>query len=295
MRLGFIGCVESSKIALETVLGIEGVDVCAVVTRAQSKVNADFFDLSDICKEKKIPFHYETPRERAASVNFFKKYDLDVIYCIGWSYLLGGDLLSLTQHGVIGFHPAKLPQNRGRHPIIWALALGLDATASTFFKMDKGADSGPILSQQDIFISPNDDAKSLYEKIMTVSKAQIASFTTDLINGEAVYQEQDHSKATYWRKRSRKDGNIDFRMSADAIHNLVRSLAPPYPCAEFMLNDQHIKVLRSEPLKGGQERNVEPGKVLGKHKDRVLVKVAGSDAIWLEGMGFKDIQVGQYL
>lgn len=35
--------------------------------------------------------------------------------------------------GVLGYHPAKLPQNRGRHPLIWALALGLKKSASTFF------------------------------------------------------------------------------------------------------------------------------------------------------------------
>ena len=28
--------------------------------------------------------------------------------------------------GVVGFHPALLPNNRGRHPLIWAKALGLD-------------------------------------------------------------------------------------------------------------------------------------------------------------------------
>ena len=30
--------------------------------------------------------------------------------------------------GVIGYHPAELPKNRGRHPLIWALVLGLKKT-----------------------------------------------------------------------------------------------------------------------------------------------------------------------
>ena len=49
---------------------------------------------------------------------------------------------------VIGFHLAAMPANRGRHPIIWALVLGLQETASTFFFMDEGADSGDIISQE---------------------------------------------------------------------------------------------------------------------------------------------------
>lgn len=47
---------------------------------------------------------------------------------------------------LIGFHPANLPQNRGRHPIIWALFLSLQETASTFFMMDEDTDSGDIIS-----------------------------------------------------------------------------------------------------------------------------------------------------
>ena len=49
--------------------------------------------------------------------------------------------------GVVGYHPAKLPQNRGRHPIIWSLALGLKHSASTFFFIQNGVDNGDIISQ----------------------------------------------------------------------------------------------------------------------------------------------------
>ena len=41
---------------------------------------------------------------------------------------------------------------------IWALVLGLNKTASTFFFMDEGVDSGDILSQKPLNISENDDA-----------------------------------------------------------------------------------------------------------------------------------------
>ena len=50
--------------------------------------------------------------------------------------------------GILGYHPSLLPFNRGRHPIIWALALGLKETGSTFFFMDENADTGDIVSQK---------------------------------------------------------------------------------------------------------------------------------------------------
>ena len=84
-------------------------------------------------------------------------------------------ILSKSPIGVIGFHPAALPANRGRHPIIWSLALGLKSTASTFFFMDKNVDSGDILSQASIKISDSDDARSLYDKVTKTALSQIES------------------------------------------------------------------------------------------------------------------------
>ncbi len=295
MRVGFIGCVESSRAALQTLLGVKGLTVSAIVTREKSAVNADFCDLTDLCKAHGIPYHLENPKERGASVNFLKAFELDIIYCIGWSYLLDKQMLDLPKQGVIGFHPAYLPSNRGRHPIIWALALGLEETASTFFLMDEGADSGPVVSQTPISIDDSDDATSLYRKILEASQLQLTKLASDLVNGTATFTEQDESKATYWRKRSRSDGMIDFRMTASSIHNLVRALAPPYPGAEFIFNNKHIVVQKSCIAPDEYPMNIEPGKVLSKKGEDLLVKTAGSNAVWLLGLEVNDIVTGDYL
>ncbi|NOU51777.1 formyl transferase [Pseudoalteromonas sp. JBTF-M23] len=295
MRVGFIGCVHSSRMALETLLSIEGIEVCAVVTKKNSAVNADFCDLSSVCGDRNIPFHYEDSKNKTASKAFLSNFDLDIIYCVGWSYLLDEELLAMPKQGIIGFHPAKLPQNRGRHPIIWALALGLSETASTFFKMDSGADSGPIISQEPIKIDMDENAQSLYDKILHTAQQQIKDFTKSLLEGSAVFAEQDQQSATYWRKRSRKDGLIDFRMSAESIHNLVRALAPPYPCAEFLCKENLVQVRRSEILQQTVPANIEPGKVLEKRGNSILVKAAGTQAIWLHDAVLENIDVGDYL
>ncbi|XEI34057.1 hypothetical protein NMD14_06540 [Aeromonas veronii] len=295
MKVGFIGCVDSSRAALKTLLGVDGLTVSAVVTREQSTVNADFCDLTDLCYVNEIPVHFENPKARAASVKFLESFELDVIFCIGWSYLLDDSVLALPRIGVIGFHPASLPRNRGRHPIIWALALGLEETASTFFLMDAGADSGPIANQVTISIEPDDNATSLYEKILGVSKIQLAKICEDLVNGMVTFEEQDHSQATYWRKRNRKDGMIDFRMNAEQIHNLVRALAPPYPGAELIFGQKSIVVQKSRIASVSYPLNIEPGKVLDKACDALLVKTAGTEAIWLFDIECGDIAIGDYL
>lgn len=62
---------------------------------------------------------------------------------------------------MVVYHPAKLPENRERCPLIWAISLGLEKSASTFFFMDKSADTGDILSQVDFDICYQDYACSI--------------------------------------------------------------------------------------------------------------------------------------
>ncbi|WP_027361960.1 formyltransferase family protein [Halodesulfovibrio aestuarii] len=283
MRIGFIGCVESSLFFLKKLLPLrsEGIELTAVVTKEASSFNSDYADLVPLCMENNIPVHFEKSGGQRESFDFFKQYCVDVVYCFGWSFLLKEEMLSLGRFGAYGFHPAKLPMNRGRHPLIWALALGLTETASTFFKMDCGADSGPIISQESIRIQFEDDARSLYNKVLTKASCQLVDFTRRLADGSATLIEQDESKATYWRKRSVKDGQIDWRMSATDIYNLVRALSTPYPGAEFVYQDKKIVVFNSRISKRNFPQSTEPGRVIAVQKNDVLIKTAGTGAIWL--------------
>ncbi len=295
LRVGFIGCVTSSKVILEALVNVPDVEICGVITKEASKFNADFFNLSRLCVEHNIPYIYERSDARDKSVVFFRSLKLDVIYCFGWSYLLDSSMLSICKLGVIGFHPAALPLNRGRHPIIWAIALGLEETASTFFQMDEGADSGPILSQVKIEIEKSDTSKTLYDRIMFEAIKQVKEFTAQLAKGSYELQPQDSTRATSWRKRSVKDGMIDWRMTANGVYDLVRALSPPYPCAEFHFQDQVFKVPKCRLVDMRYPKNLEPGLVLQKGADHLVVKVWGDEAVWVEGFETNSIVQGDYL
>lgn len=294
MRLAFIGCVHFSAAALDALLRHADVELVGVVTRNQSAFNADFQDLQPLAQRAGCPVFASDGTDQAAMTAWLRELHPDVIYCLGWSQLLSAELLTLPPLGVVGYHPAALPQNRGRHPIIWALALGLEQTASTFFLMDEGADSGAILSQQPVPISATEDAASLYHKLIDTALPQLRDLTTALAAGKARPIPQDHTRANYWRKRSAADGRIDWRMPASGIHNLVRALTRPYPGAHCEYQGQPVKVWRTQPL-AAADANLEPGKVLRVHGGRIRVK-CGDAAVELLEHGFDPLPAeGSYL
>ncbi|MCG8684476.1 MAG: hypothetical protein MI892_06350 [Desulfobacterales bacterium] len=271
MRIIYIGIVDFSYHCLEEVLKNQG-DVVGVVTSKNNKTNSDYKDLTPLLRQKNIPAHYCKNVNDSETIQWIKDKNPDIIFCWGWSQLIKAKLLSLAPMGVVGVHPALLPKNRGRHPLIWALVLGLKESGLTFFFMDEGADSGPILSQATFEINKKDTAKTLYGKIKELATIQIAKFLPQLISGDFHPDVQDSSKANYWRKRSKKDGIIDWRMTESAILNLIRALTKPYPGAKFSYKDQTFTVWAAHRYGRESISNIEPGKIILASDKTLVVK-----------------------
>ena len=298
LKIAFIGCVNFSRALLETLLTIPDAEVCGVVTCQQSSINADFFDLTEIADKNGIPVFHVFSNGQDEIAAWIKELGVDICFCFGWSYLLKSPVLTAAPLGVVGYHPTLLPRNRGRHPIIWSLALGLRETGSTFFMMDAGADSGPILSQERVAINATDDAACLYAKLTRIASHQLDMLVAGLIDGSAVGMPQDPSQATFWRKRTMADGRIDWRMTAESIQNLVRALAFPYSGAHVDFRGTVVKVWK---VRHGDlcPENLEPGYVIGRSGADIHVK-CGTGSLVIERHDFDQalgapLKQGDYL
>ena len=270
-KILFIGTVEFSYKALSTLIKNK-FEIVGILSKKESNFNSDYYDLTPLAEDNNIPIIYRTKDNKDEIISFIKSLNPDIIYCFGWSHILTKSILSIPKYGVIGFHPAELPNNRGRHPIIWALFLGLKQTASTFFIMDEGADTGDIISQEKIKII-DDNAFTLYNKIINVALKQIVSFTIELETKEVFLNKikQDKTQGNSWRKRTKQDGKIDFRMTSNAILNLVNALSSPYVGAHVEFQNQDVKIWNVRDEKSNLS-NFEPGKVLEIIGNDIIVK-----------------------
>lgn len=292
LRSIVLGTVDFTASVLQKLVAI-GQAPMAVLTRLTPGRHSDFFDLEPYCLEHNIPLLKNDRANSPEALAWMKGFDPDIIFCSGWSEILKKSFLELPKIGVVGYHPALIPENRGRHPIIWALVLGLKETGSTFFMMDEGADTGDILSQERIPVSLKDDADSLYSKIKVTACRQLEILVPLLESGEFLRLAQDHSKANFWRTRTAIDGKIDFRMSGMSVYNLVRALTRPYPGAHIEKKGLEAKVWKvSLPLEA--PANIEPGKVIEADGNRILIK-CGDSAVYLEDHEIYPIpKVGDY-
>ena len=293
MKILFIGAVEFSYKSLEKLIELNA-EIVGVCTKKVSNFNSDFADLTPLCNKVNIPLRYVDDVNSIESIEWIKGLKPDIIFCFGWSNLIKKELLNLPKMGIVGYHPALLPKNRGRHPIIWALALGLKASGSTFFFMTEGADDGDILSQEEVEIFYEDDARSLYNKMLVIALKQIEYFLPKLQNNSFQSFKQNNSLANTWRKRGKLDGKIDFRMTSGAIYNLVRALTRPYVGAHVEYNGKDVSVWKVKEVDFNRE-NIEHGKVLENDGRTIIVKTYDK-AIKIIEHDFVELpKIGEYL
>lgn len=249
MRIVFIGAVDFSQHALRCVLE-DGGDVVAVLTLPPDRahVHSDFADLAPVAAEYGVPLHHVRKTNDPATIELIRSLAPDVIFIFGWSQLVPPEVLSIPRLGCIGTHPTLLPKNRGRHPLIWALVEGLEESGLTFLYLDEGADSGDLLWQRPFKITLEDDAGSLYERIKNLACEAIHEFLPQLEQDTAPRVPQDHAQATYRRKRTEQDGEIDWSISTRATYDLIRALSRPYPGAHTYWNGSKVTVWRAALL-----------------------------------------------
>lgn len=270
MRVVFVGSVEFSESLLRHVLEL-GVSVVGVCTLKDSPINSDHYDLGPLARQNAIPLLYVSDLNSSETFNWIQDRQADVIFCFGWSKIIELNLLTNTPLGVLGYHPTMLPKNRGRHPIVWALVLGLERTGSTFFFMNEHADAGDIVSQSEVVIDYQDDARTLYDKLLSKAKDQLTDLVPRLIAGDYLRQKQDDSQSNLWRKRSINDGLIDWSLPAESIRNLVRGLTRPYVGAHFLFRDQVVRLWKCEVIKSSDDEAV-PGQILKPHGSMPLIQ-----------------------
>lgn len=264
MKILFIGSVHFSEAILKKLISL-GADICGIVCKSSSDFNTDFADLGVIAQKSNIPFIYTQNINTPETENWIKDKKPDTVFCLGWSQILKPNILSIAPRGVVGYHPAELPNNKGRHPLIWALFLGLTKTASTFFFMDEGADTGDIISQEVIIINKNDTAETLYQKMTECALSQIETLYQAFVSNTIIRTPQQKGLGNTWRKRNKNDGEIDWRMCSRAIYNLVRALTRPYVGAHLAINGSEYKVWKVKIADWQNDlNNIEPGKVLNK-------------------------------
>lgn len=281
-RILYISCSESGLYGLKHLVE-HGFQIEAVVTLPAELGDrysvSGYCDLIPFCKG--VGLHFITLDNYKLSPEDIDQLDFELIIVNGWNRLLDEDVIALAPMGGLGVHAGHPPIGLGRAPLVWNILLGRTDIEVYIFRLTPNADDGRILSMRTLEITPFDNVRHLYEKVMLATAHLMPEAISALSEG-ALGMEQDTEGAQYYEKRCPDDGLIDFTKSEIEIYNFVRAQVPPYPGAFAWLSGEKWMILDARPFDRYAFRDVarRPGTILCVLPSGIVVQTGGAP-VWI--------------
>lgn len=169
----------------------------------------------------------------------------DLLVVVAFGHVLPKRVLEIPRYGAINVHASLLPKYRGPAPIAWAIINGETETGVTTMLMDKGLDTGEMLVTRKCPIRADDTAQTLHHRLAEVGAQALKNTLTGFENQSIRPVPQEHALATYAPMLSKKDGRIDWSLSAEQIERFIRGMTP-WPGAYTFYDDKRLKIFRAE-------------------------------------------------
>mgnify|MGYP003681896042 CR=1 FL=1 len=262
MRIVFMGTPEFAVPPLEHLI-LNQYQVVAVYTQPDKPAGRGrslvFPPVKRAALSWKLPVAQPTSLKGEEVVKQLVGFHPDVIVVAAFGQILPQSVLDIPSYGCINIHPSLLPRFRGASPVATGILAGGEFTGVSIMLMDKGLDTGPILTRAQISISTQDTTGSLTAKLSHIGARLLQEVLVGWLKGKLTPKPQNETEATYSSPITKEDGEINWHLPAIDIWRRVRAFQP-WPVSYTRWRGRQLKIIEAVPLSG--ERTLEVGQVI---------------------------------
>lgn len=168
----------------------------------------------------------------------------DIILFYGWSWHISEQIINSFK--CLMLHPSALPKYRGGSPLQNQIINGELESKVSIFLMNHELDAGPLLYQESF--SLNGNMKDILKRIEEIG----IKLTKKILEEFPVVYEQNHSEATYFKRRRIESSQITLdeinNKNALYLFNKIRMLSDPYPNAYLKTRDGKYLLIKEVEL-----------------------------------------------
>ena len=240
-----------------------------------------------------LNIEFRTPnslKNNPEEYQFLKKLNADLAIVVAYGQIIPKNFLDLTKKGFINIHGSILPKWRGAAPIQRSIMNLENETGISIMKIAEDLDSGPVSNTYKIKINRNQNAQEISEKLSYLAAEKVLDDIDNILEDNAKFINQDHSKATYAKKIDKKEGLIDWNLEAVKILGKINGLIPT-PGAYFNFNGERYKILKAEIGTG----KGEVGEVLSDKLEIVCGKNQSLKILEIQRQGKKPQKINEFM
>jgi methionyl-tRNA formyltransferase len=280
LNIIFVGTPDYAAVCLQSLLRDPVFSISTVITQPDMPAGRGLELKKSAVKllAERVHLQIWQPQRISQVADQIRALEPDFLVVAAYAQIIPESILNIPRFGAINVHGSLLPKYRGAGVIQAPILNGDQLTGVTIMQMDKGLDTGPILAQSELPISPSETGASLYEKLALAGAKLLPETLKAVATGELTAQAQDNSQASYVGLIKKQDGLIDWSQSASHIERLVRAMHS-WPSAWTWANGKQLKLTQVNPLP--LPLNVhQPGKTF-IYNNQLAVQ-CGQDAIIIE-------------
>ena len=196
-----------------------------------------------------IPLYQPAKVSSPEFVSELKEKKPELFIVAIYSQFLRQNILDVPSIGTINVHPSLLPKYRGPSPIQSAVLAGEKEAGVTIMEISMEIDAGDILDVEKISVPEEATFGEVKDLLCGISCDLLVRVVKKIIENKKYDKTpQDHSQATFTKKISPADTNIDFTKPAWKVHDLIRGMSPS-PGArckiEISEKEKTLKILKS--------------------------------------------------
>lgn len=246
MRVVFMGTPDFAVPCLQRLLA-DGEEVVGVFTQPDKPKGRGYALAPPPVKAEalkyNIPVFQPNSMRDGAAVEILKELQPDLSIVVAYGKILPKEVLELPKYGSVNIHASLLPRYRGAAPIQWCILNGETETGVTAMQMNEGLDTGDMLLQKRLPISPEMTAGELHDAL-SVLGAEVMSETVRAIRENTLKPIPQPQESNYAPMLTKALCPIDFHKTAQEIHNQVRGLSP-WPSATAQFSEKRFKIYKT--------------------------------------------------
>ena len=207
----------SAEILEHTIAGgcMPSLVVCSPDRLAGRKQAVTAPAVKQLILEKRWPIKILQPEKPTDIIPQLVALQADFFVVMGYPHILPEVIVNMPRLGTIGVHPSLLPKYRGASPMQSVLLAGEKTTGVTLYAMDAKMDHGPILATCEFEIEPEATNIWLGHKAATEAGRLLAQTIPFFVTGQIKPRLQDHAQATFTKKFTTADGQVDMTDATD--------------------------------------------------------------------------------
>lgn len=283
MRILFMGTPEFAAVSLKALLQA-GHEICGVVTQPDRPSGRGMTlkpsEVKQVALEQRLPLWQPEKVDTPEFIALFRDLQPQVVVVVAFGQKIPAPILFEPKFGCINVHGSILPQYRGAAPIQWSVLNGDHTAGVTVMYMDEGWDTGDIITQATLPVSPADNFGEVYRKLAELGGTLLAQTLTAVADGVAPRIPQDATLATKAPKLKPELKLLNWSEAAERIHNVVRVFAPA-PGAETYCGAERLKILKTSIGEIIPETIMTPGTILQIVKKQGILVATGTQPLWI--------------